>query len=139
MKKKKVTKKEREQLIIENFREKFNTIKRIDENELEGYMNVSDHNFEVPDAQGEDRHYVTDKIVKVDTGSDISAGKPYTKVYIDLNKYRGRDKGRTADRLIYTSDGKLLFQDSAAQKLVDVSKNPRLGNLLDVLNNNYQK
>ena len=83
MKKNKLTNKEKEQLIIENFREKFNTIKRIDENELEGYMNVSDHNFEVPDAQGEDRHYVTDKIVKVDTGSDISSGKPYTKVYID--------------------------------------------------------
>ncbi len=137
MKKKKVTKKEREQLIIENFREKFNTIKRIDENELEGYMNVSDHNFEVPDAQGEDRHYVTDKIVKVDTGSDISAGKPYTKVYIDLNKYRGRDKGRTADRLIYTTDGKLLFQDSTAQKLVDVSKNTRLSNLIDLLSKKY--
>ena len=35
MKKNKLTNKEKEQLIIENFREKFNTIKRIDENPLE--------------------------------------------------------------------------------------------------------
>ena len=102
-------------------------------------LNVSDHNFEVPDAIGEERHYVTDKIIKVDTGNDIKAGKPYTKVYIDLNQYKGKEKGKVASRLIYTTDGKLLFQDLVAKKLVDVSQNPRLTNLLDTLNNNYQK
>ena len=102
-------------------------------------IDVSDHNFEVPDARGEERHYVTDKIIKVDTGNDIKAGKPYTKVYIDLNQYKGNDKRKVASRLIYTTDGKLLFQDLVSKKLVDVSQNPRLTNLLDALNNNYQK